>query len=260
MSVYVSAKKKGTGVHSCCLALCVCRGWVVGGGSHGAPQNWVRGINFLAWPIEANGRLAWEVSLPKQPLHPHPSARTGSQAARCVSHPRGWRNVCVEWCPYAVCTYTFCLTPGWPCVAIAMRGHCVTAAEVATRTCRCNIGQNKSFRCRHSYTEVHLTNIFLLSPVVSDLTYMTMCHLKGQINNTCFILHTVWKVEFKSYKLHPWLSQYIQGFLLQQSFWSGVTHSLCSLMLGCALLFIGGGEVTIHLPNQPAILETFPLS
>lgn len=43
-----AAKKKGTGVHCHCLALCVCRGWVAGGGSHGAPQNWVRGINFLA--------------------------------------------------------------------------------------------------------------------------------------------------------------------------------------------------------------------
>lgn len=71
--VCAADRKTGTGLHCRCLALCVCRGWVAGGGSHGAPQNWVRGINFLAWSIQANGRLAWEVSLPKQPLHPQPS-------------------------------------------------------------------------------------------------------------------------------------------------------------------------------------------
>lgn len=53
----------------CSVALFVSRGWVVRRGSHCTPQNWVRRINFLAWRIGANGILAWEVSLPKKPLH-----------------------------------------------------------------------------------------------------------------------------------------------------------------------------------------------
>lgn len=40
------AKEKERVVHCCCL-VCL-QGLSVRGGSHGAPQNWVTGINFLA--------------------------------------------------------------------------------------------------------------------------------------------------------------------------------------------------------------------
>lgn len=89
-------QKEGDGGALLLLDFARQQGLSVGGDSHGAPQNWVRRINFLACPMEANGRLAWEVSLPNQPFHPQPSARTGREGACRFSLSRVSVNVCVE--------------------------------------------------------------------------------------------------------------------------------------------------------------------